>query len=66
VRSPRERTSAVSQRRTGLFGGTFSPPHLGHVAALEAAWETGWFDRLLVAVAGDPYHKEVDGLAPAA
>lgn len=55
----------MSQRRTGLFGGTFSPPHLGHVAALEAAWETGWFDRLLVAVAGDPYHKDAGDLAPA-
>jgi nicotinate-nucleotide adenylyltransferase len=55
----------MSLRRTGLFGGTFSPPHLGHVAALEAAWETGWFDRLLVAVAGDPYHKDANKLASA-
>lgn len=42
---------------TGLFGGTFDPPHLGHVAALEAAWATGWYGRIEVTVAGDPYEK---------
>ncbi len=43
--------------RIGLFGGTFDPPHHGHVAALRAAWSTGLFDRIEVTVAGDPYQK---------
>lgn len=43
--------------RLGLFGGTFDPPHVGHVAALSAAWRSGQFDQLLVTVAGDPYQK---------
>lgn len=43
--------------RLGLFGGTFDPPHVGHVAALRAAAKTGRFDRLEVTVAGDPYFK---------
>jgi nicotinate-nucleotide adenylyltransferase len=47
----------VERNRLGLFGGTFDPPHLGHVAALEAAWRTGRFDRLLVTVAGEPWQK---------
>lgn len=52
-------------RRLGLFGGTFDPPHLGHVAALRAAAQSGRFDRLEVTVAGDPYLKSADVL-PAA
>jgi nicotinate-nucleotide adenylyltransferase len=44
----------------GLFGGTFDPPHLGHVAALAAAARTGRFNRIEVVVAGDPYHKGRD------
>ena len=48
-------------RRCGLFGGTFDPPHYGHVAALRAAASTSRFDRIEVTVAGDPYLKSVDG-----
>ena len=51
-------------RRVGLFGGTFDPPHRGHVAALSAAARTGRCDRIEVVVAGDPYHKG-PGVAPA-
>jgi nicotinate-nucleotide adenylyltransferase len=47
----------VKARRLGLFGGTFDPPHLGHVAALQAAAATGRFERIVVTVAGDPYLK---------
>jgi nicotinate-nucleotide adenylyltransferase len=53
----------VKDRHLGLFGGTFDPPHLGHVAALQAASASGRFDRIVVTVAGDPYMKSprVDG-----
>ncbi|MHB2028466.1 MAG: nicotinate-nicotinamide nucleotide adenylyltransferase [Acidimicrobiales bacterium] len=51
-------------RRLGLFGGTFDPPHRGHVAALRAASRSGRFERLLVTVAGDPYLKS-DEVRPA-
>lgn len=50
----------MKDRRVGLFGGTFDPPHFGHVAALDAAARTGRFDRLIVTVAGDPYFKNED------
>jgi nicotinate-nucleotide adenylyltransferase len=47
----------VKDRHLGLFGGTFDPPHLGHVAALRAASASGRFERIVVTVAGDPYMK---------
>jgi nicotinate-nucleotide adenylyltransferase len=56
----------VKGRRCGLFGGTFDPPHFGHVAALRAAASTSRFDRIEVTVAGDPYLKSAEGaVAPA-
>ena len=51
----------VTLRRVGLFGGTFDPPHLGHVAALRDAWASENFDEIVVTVAGDPYLKSSEG-----
>lgn len=52
--------------RTGLFGGTFDPPHLGHiVVATEARYRLG-LDELLLVVANDPWQKSADtGITPA-
>jgi nicotinate-nucleotide adenylyltransferase len=43
---------------TGLLGGTFDPPHNGHVALARAALEELELERLVVMVAGRPPHKE--------
>ena len=43
--------------RIGLFGGTFDPPHVGHVAALRAVSAALSLDRLLLVVANDPWQK---------
>jgi nicotinate-nucleotide adenylyltransferase len=43
--------------RVGILGGTFDPPHLGHVAAGRAVMETLGLDRLLLVVANDPWQK---------
>jgi nicotinate-nucleotide adenylyltransferase len=43
--------------RIGLFGGTFDPPHLGHVAAANAVQEALDLDRLLLVVAHDQWQK---------
>ena len=52
--------------RLGIFGGTFDPPHNGHVAAVNAARNSGFFDRIIVTVANDPYNKTSDrSISPA-
>lgn len=43
----------------GLLGGTFDPPHRGHVALAETSIRELGLDRLIVVVAGDPPHKAV-------
>jgi nicotinate-nucleotide adenylyltransferase len=43
--------------RIGIFGGTFDPPHAGHVAAARAVTEQLRLDRLLLVVANDPWQK---------
>jgi nicotinate-nucleotide adenylyltransferase len=43
---------------TALLGGTFNPPHNGHVALARAA-EAQFGDEVVVVVAAEPGHKEV-------
>jgi nicotinate-nucleotide adenylyltransferase len=43
--------------RIGIFGGTFDPPHEGHVAAARAVLRQLALDRLLLVVANDPWQK---------
>ncbi len=45
---------------TGIFGGAFDPPHLGHVALAREAKRRFGLDRLVVLVAADPEHKDVE------
>jgi nicotinate-nucleotide adenylyltransferase len=52
------RRSRVSKlRRLGVFGGTFDPPHVGHLALAEWAREELGLDRVLFVPAGTPPHK---------
>ena len=45
---------------TGLFGGTFDPPHNGHVALARAALDRFDLQQLLVLVVVEPGHKSVE------
>ena len=46
--------------RTGIYGGTFSPPHIGHIGAARAFAEQMGLDELLIIPAAIPPHKSVD------
>jgi nicotinate-nucleotide adenylyltransferase len=50
---------------TGLFGGAFDPPHLGHVAVARAAKERFALHRLVVLVSAKPGHKATHAPAEA-
>lgn len=44
-------------QRLGVFGGTFDPPHLGHLSVARAARDILKLDRVLLVVANDPWRK---------
>jgi nicotinate-nucleotide adenylyltransferase len=47
--------------RIGLLGGTFNPPHLGHLVCAQEAWDQLGLDRVLFVPVYEPPHKEADG-----
>ena len=46
-----------------LFGGTFDPPHVGHLIIAETIQESERFDRIVFVPASNPPHKE-KGISP--
>jgi nicotinate-nucleotide adenylyltransferase len=44
-------------RRFGVLGGTFDPPHLGHLAAASEVHHRLSLDTVLFVPAGEPWHK---------
>ena len=45
--------------RIGIYGGSFNPPHLGHLAAARAAVNALGLDKLVFVPAGEPPHKDL-------
>ena len=52
--------------KIGIFGGTFNPPHLGHIQSAWAAVQELGLDRLIVVPAGVPPHKALPNGTPSA
>jgi len=50
--------------RVGIFGGTFDPPHLGHLILAAEATSQLKLDRLLWVLTPDPPHKRDQKLTP--
>ena len=51
--------------KLGIYGGTFNPPHLGHVTSARLALDALGLDRLLFVPAATPPHKALPPDAPA-
>lgn len=53
--------------RIGLFGGTFDPPHIGHLLTGQNVAEARRYDQIWFVVANDPWQKSSDRVvSPAA
>ncbi|MCK9249886.1 MAG: nicotinate (nicotinamide) nucleotide adenylyltransferase [Solirubrobacteraceae bacterium] len=52
--------SSGDGRRVGILGGTFNPPHVGHLMLAECARDELGLDVVLLVVAARPPHKVVD------
>lgn len=50
--------------RFGIYGGTFNPPHIGHIRAAAAAQAQLNLDVLYIVPAGIPPHKELPSGSP--
>jgi nicotinate-nucleotide adenylyltransferase len=52
--------------RIGIFGGTFDPPHVGHLIVAQDALRTLALDRVIFVPAALPPHKQNQAITPAA
>lgn len=50
----------TSRRRVGLFGGTFDPPHIGHLVVAETVRDALELDEMRLVVANEPWQKTPD------
>ncbi len=51
-------------KKVGMLGGTFDPPHLGHLLLAEHAKETFALDAIVFVVANDPWQKADRDVSP--
>lgn len=55
----------TKKRRVGIYGGTFNPPHLGHVGAADAFCHSVPLDELIIMPDFLPPHKELSSAVSA-
>lgn len=56
--------TGVGRRRIGLLGGTFDPPHIGHVVAAMSVGEALGLDQVWLVPAGEPWQKRDRPVTP--
>ena len=52
-------------RRIGILGGTFNPPHLGHLRIAEQVYREFELDKVIVLPVGIPPHKQEEAVLSA-
>jgi nicotinate-nucleotide adenylyltransferase len=52
--------------KLGVLGGTFDPPHIGHLIAAQEAWRLLGLDRVIFVPAREPPHKRDRPVTPPA
>jgi len=57
IRAVRDIAGVKIRRRIGVLGGSFDPPHVGHIEIARRAKEAIGLDKVLLVVAGNPYQK---------
>lgn len=55
----------VDKRRIGIYGGTFDPPHIGHLVAAQTVLEEQRLGEILFVPSGTPPHKGLRDVTPA-
>ena len=50
--------------RIGVFGGTFDPPHLGHMILADEAYDQLKLDKVLWVLTAQPPHKRIQFISP--
>ncbi|GMR00216.1 MAG: nicotinate (nicotinamide) nucleotide adenylyltransferase [Zetaproteobacteria bacterium] len=57
------RGEGIGTHYIGIFGGSFDPPHIGHVALVETAFAALGLPEIWVIPAGNPVHRRLSGYA---
>ena len=50
-------------KRVGIYGGSFAPPHKGHLKSALSFYDECALDELYILPAGEPPHKALQGNA---
>lgn len=58
-------TSSSAERRVAILGGTFDPPHIGHLVLAECVRVQFDVEQVVFMPAGDPYRKAARRVTPA-
>ena len=61
----RSRPIGSSDKKLGIFGGTFNPPHIAHLLAAEGVRDQLKLNKILFVPAAVPPHKQKENVIPA-